>query len=86
MIYPGFVATAVREQAFGMDGQSVGQSTVQEGSVMPVEKCARMILRAAEQRKREVVMTVRGKIGVWLKLISPGLVDRIARRAIQTGR
>ena len=86
MIYPGFVATAVREQAFGEDGQSVGQSTVQEGEVMPVERCAQLILRAAAQRRREVVMTLRGKIGVWLKLLAPGLVDRIARRAIRTGR
>jgi short-subunit dehydrogenase len=86
MIYPGFVATSVREQAFGDDGQSVGRSTVQESEVMPVERCAQIILRAAAQRRREVVMTLRGKIGMWLKLLAPGLVDRIARRAIRTGR
>jgi short-subunit dehydrogenase len=85
MIYPGFVATAVREQAFGENGQSVGRSTVRESKVMPVERCAQIILRAAAQRKREVVMTLRGKIGIWLKLLVPGLVDRIARRAIRTG-
>jgi len=86
MIYPGFVATAVREQALGEDGQSVGRSTVHESEVMPVETCAQIILRAAALRKREVVMTLRGKIGVWLKLMVPGLVDRIARKAIRTGR
>jgi short-subunit dehydrogenase len=86
MIYPGFVATAVREQALGGDGQSVGRSTVREREVMPVETCAQIILRAAAQRKREVVMTLRGKIGIWLKLTAPGLVDRIARNAIRTGR
>ena len=86
MIYPGFVATAVREQAFGENGQSVGRSTVRESEIMPVETCAKIILQAAAQRKREVVMTWRGKIGIWLKLIAPGLVDRIARKAIRTGR
>ncbi|RPI02297.1 MAG: SDR family oxidoreductase [Ignavibacteriae bacterium] len=86
MIYPGFVATAVREQALGEDGKSVGRSTVKESEVMPVDQCARIILRAATQRKREVVMTLRGKIGMWLKLIAPGFVDRIARRAIHSGR
>ena len=86
MIYPGFVATAVREEAFGIDGQSVGRSTVRESEVMPVERCAQIILCAAAQRKREVVMTLRGKIGMWLKLFAPGLVDRIARKAIRTGR
>jgi len=31
-------------------------------------------------------MTARGKIAVFLKLFMPGLVDRIARRAIEKGR
>jgi short-subunit dehydrogenase len=86
MIFPGFVATAIREQAFGKDGQSVGRSTVQERDVMTVETCARLILLAAVQRRRELVMTWRGKLGIWLKLIAPGLVDNMARRAISVGR
>jgi short-subunit dehydrogenase len=86
MVYPGFVATAVREEAFGVDGHSAGRSTVRESEVMSVERCAQIILHAAAQRKREVVMTLRGKIGIWLKLLAPALVDRIARQAIRTGR
>jgi hypothetical protein len=31
-------------------------------------------------------MTRMAKIGLWLKLIWPGLVDRIARRKIERGR
>jgi short-subunit dehydrogenase len=86
MIYPGFVATAIREQAFGKDGQPVGHSMVRERDVMTVETCAQLILRATEQRKREVLMTWRGKLGVWLKLITPGLVDYVARQAINVRR
>ena len=86
MIYPGFVATAVRERAFGSDGQPLGQSPVRESEVMPVDQCARLIIRAMAQRKRELVMTWRGQVGLWLKLIAPGLVDRIARQAIAAGR
>jgi hypothetical protein len=59
---------------------------VREGEVMPVETCARLIIRAMSRRQREMVMTLRGKIGQWLKLIAPGLVDRIALQAIQSGR
>jgi hypothetical protein len=33
----------------------------------------------------ERIMTFRGKAGLWLKLISPGLVDRIAGKAIRHG-
>ena len=86
MIYPGFVATGIRENATGPDGKPIQVSPVKEGEVMGVEDCARRIVRAIERREREVVMTARGKIGLWLKLLAPSLVDRIARRAIERGR
>jgi short-subunit dehydrogenase len=86
MIYPGFVASEVRQRAFGPDGNPLGESPVKEGEVMPVEVCARLIVKAMSRRQRELVMTVRGKLGLWLKLIAPALVDRIASRAIQSGK
>jgi short-subunit dehydrogenase len=86
MIYPGFVATGIRENATGPDGKPIQVSPVRESEVMSVEDCARRIVRAIERREREVVMTARGKIGLWLKLVAPSLVDRIARRAIERGR
>jgi len=86
MIYPGFVATEVRQRASTGDGSALEQSTVQETKVMTAETCAAIILKAVEKRKREVVMTPRAKIGLWLKLIAPGLVDGIARKAIDKGK
>ena len=88
MIYPGFVATEIRERALGPDGTPLGagNSPVREREVMTVEECARRIVAAAEARKREVVMTARAKLGMWLKLVAPGAVDRIARRAIERGK
>lgn len=86
MVYPGFVATEVRERALGPDGKPLGKSPVQEAKVMCAEDCARLIVAAMAKRRRELVMTLRGKVGQWLKLISPGLVDRIAREAIDKGR
>lgn len=86
MIYPGFVSTGIRENATGPDGKPIGVSPVKEGDVMSAEDCARRIVTAIERREREVVMTARGKVGQWLKLIAPGLVDRLARRAVETGR
>jgi short-subunit dehydrogenase len=86
MIYPGFVSTGIRENATGPDGKPIEVSPVKEGEVMTVEECARITLAAIEARKREVVMTARGRLGLFLKLFAPSLVDRIARRAIETGR
>jgi short-subunit dehydrogenase len=86
MIYPGYVATGIRENATGRDGQPVLVSPVKEDEVMGVEECVARIVRAIERREREVVMTARGKIGLWLRLVAPGWVDRIARRAVERGR
>jgi short-subunit dehydrogenase len=86
MVYPGFVSTGIRETATGPDGKPILVSPVKEGEVMGVEECARLIVAAMQSRKREVIMTARGKIGLWLKLFAPGLIDRMAKRAIETGR
>ena len=86
MIYPSFVASQSRTRAFGPDGKPLEKSPVREADVMTVETCARLIIGAMAKRKRELVMTLRGKLGQWLKLIAPGLVDRIASQAIKAGK
>jgi hypothetical protein len=50
---------------------------------MPVAECARLILQGMERRQREVVMTRQGKLGRWVKLIAPGMVERMALAALQ---
>ncbi|MFQ5529966.1 MAG: SDR family oxidoreductase [Gemmatimonadota bacterium] len=76
--YPGFVDTGIRERATGT-GEGRGQGA---GRIMTADECARRIINAARVRRREVVMTARGKLGRWLRLIAPRLVDRIAARAV----
>jgi NADP-dependent 3-hydroxy acid dehydrogenase YdfG len=86
LIYPGFVTSEIRERAFGADGQPLQKSPVREAEVMTAEECARIMINAIARRRREEVMTLRGKLGQWLKLIAPGAVDRVARKAIEQGR
>jgi short-subunit dehydrogenase len=86
MIYPDFVATETRKRALGADGKPIGKSSVREDEVMSAEKCAQLIIQAAAIRKCELIMTWRGKVGLWLKLIAPGVVDRMAQKAILEGR
>lgn len=86
IVYPDFVTSEIRKRAYGPDGQPLGKSPVQENEVMSAEECARIIINAAARRKREEVMSLRGRIGQWIKLIAPGVIDRIALRAIQRGR
>jgi short-subunit dehydrogenase len=83
MIYPGFVATGIRDNFSARDGDV---ERVDPTTVMSVEECARQSVRAIERRSRELIMTARGKLGPWIKLIAPRLVDRIARRAVEHRR
>ncbi len=85
MIFPSFVATDIRERAVDGEGKPLEESPLPEDKMMPVDECVRIMITAIEKRKREVIMTARGKIGVALKLIAPGLVDNIARKAIEKG-
>jgi short-subunit dehydrogenase len=82
MIYPGVVATEIRRHGYGPDGQPARVSGLDERGAMPVDVCARQMIDAMSARKRELVMTGKGKLGVWLKLIAPALVDRLARAAL----
>lgn len=86
IVLPDFVATETRMRAFGVDGQPLQRSPIREGKVMTVEKCAQVTIDAAAKRKREVILSKRGVIGQWIKLFAPGIVDKIASRAIRRGQ
>ncbi|WP_088892447.1 SDR family oxidoreductase [Leptolyngbya ohadii] len=82
VISPGFVATDIRERALGADGSALGQSPRNESQgTMSVDECVRQIIGAMERRKREHIMTLKGKLIPWGKLIAPGIVDRLAAYA-----
>ncbi|MHC4064749.1 MAG: SDR family oxidoreductase [Planctomycetota bacterium] len=83
MAYPDFVQTEVRERALGPDGQPVGIEPAGQSAFMTAERCGYIILDAAAKRRREVVMSARGKVGMWLKLIAPNLIDRMATNAMR---
>jgi short-subunit dehydrogenase len=82
MIYPGWVSTGISSRALKANGEPRGEIVDQEIGAMPVDVCARQIIRAAASRKREVVMTLQGKLGLWLRLIAPGIVDRSVRKSM----
>ena len=83
MIYPGFVQSEIREHALDGSGNATGRTLTDEKGIMTAEECAQIIVEAAAKRKREVVMTLTGKLALWIKLIAPGLLDRVARRKIE---
>ncbi|MFC0252843.1 SDR family oxidoreductase [Massilia consociata] len=81
--YPGVVATRIRYRGFNAQGEAMGTSALKEEGAMSVEECARLIIEGMNARRREVVMTAKGKIGRFMKLLAPGLVEKMALAALK---
>lgn len=81
--YPGVVATRIRHRGFNAAGQALGESLLKEEGAMTAAQAARLIIDGMQQRRREVVMTTKGKLGRFIKLVAPGLVERMALAALK---
>lgn len=81
--YPGVVATQIRHHGLNAAGQTAGSSGLKEDNAMSVQECARLILQGMDARQRDVVMSAKGKLGRWLKLIAPGRVEAMALAALK---
>lgn len=81
--YPGVVLTNIRSRGLNAAGQTAGSSGLKEDNAMRVEECARLIIEGMQRREREVVMTGKGKLGRFLKLIMPGAVEKMALAALK---
>lgn len=74
------LALAARNSA---QREAMGTSALNEEGAMSVEECARLIIEGMNARRREVVMTAKGKLGRFIKLIAPGLVEKMALAALK---
>jgi short-subunit dehydrogenase len=77
IICPYWVVTGFHEAQLDKDGVPRGPRGrgIYTEKMMTADRCAELILQTAYKRKRELVMGP-GSLIVWLKLLSPGLVDR----------
>lgn len=80
--YPGVVLTQIRQHGLNAAGEALGTSGLDEKGAMSVQECARLIIDGMARGDREVVMTAKGKLGRWLKLIAPGAVEKMALNAL----
>jgi short-subunit dehydrogenase len=86
VIAPYFVQSEIRRRSPGPDGRTVATSPIREGEIMSAEECARRMVRAMERRQRMLVMSLKGKLGRWLGLAFPAVVDHLAAEAVRKGR
>jgi|SRR4051812_43597158 short-subunit dehydrogenase len=83
VIAPDFVVSEIHKRAIGPDGEPLGASPMMQAKIMTADACAARIVRAMEKRQRLLLMSTRGKLGRWLKLLAPSMIDRIAAKAIR---
>ena len=83
VVSPGFVATDVRENALGPDGQPLGASKRDESSdTMSVEECSQRIVEAIEARERDLAMVKGGAVTIALGQLFPAQMDKAAAKAV----
>lgn len=82
---PDFVRSEIHRRALGPDGRPVGKSPLREERIMTAAACATLILDAAEKRRRQALLSLRGRLGRYVQVFAPGIIDRIAARAVARG-
>jgi short-subunit dehydrogenase len=73
---PGFTASNIRKSALLGNGRVQGYSPADEGHMMAAGEVADHIYNAVVRRKRDLLLTLQGKLAVWLNVLFPGWMDR----------
>lgn len=83
VVCPYWVVTEFHENFLDAQGRPTGPRgrAIYTGKTMTADRCAQITLDATWRRRREVVMWP-GPAAAWLKLLAPGLLDRIVLRTI----
>jgi len=79
-VCPGFTTSNIRNAALNEEGQSQGQSPMDEDKMMSAAECARHIAEAIEKKKRTLVLTFTGKRTVFMQKFFPGLADKFTHK------
>lgn len=74
---PGFTASDIRVASLSADGSAQGESPRDESEMMSAQEVAGYIYHAVKLRKRDLVLTLNGKLMVWLNKFLPGYMDKV---------
>ena len=74
---PGFTASNIRNTALSKDGEVQRESPRDESKMMTAEKVAEYIYKAVINRQNSLVLTINGKLTVFLNKLVPSVIDRL---------
>ncbi|MFD2164056.1 SDR family oxidoreductase [Paradesertivirga mongoliensis] len=73
---PGFTASNIRNTALAKDGESQGETSMDEGKMMTADVVAKIIVNGVLKRERTLIMTTQGKLAVLMNKLIPAWVDK----------
>jgi short-subunit dehydrogenase len=82
-VCPGFTASNIRNKALNAQGASQQESPRNEQKMMSAEEVADLTYRAVRLRKRDLVLTMQGKLAVLLNKIFPAMMDNMVWKVMK---
>lgn len=79
-VCPGFTQSNIRNVALNAHSALQGESPIDESKLMTSEECAQHIIKAIKNRKRTLVLTLRGKQTVFMNKFFPSLTDKLTKK------
>jgi short-subunit dehydrogenase len=83
IVAPGFTTSNIRKTALAADGSEQGESPREESKMMSAETVASHIFKGVQKRKRRIILSFIGKIGIFVKQYCSWLTDRVEYRAMK---
>jgi short-subunit dehydrogenase len=74
---PGYTSSNIRKRSLTKDGSAQGESPRDENSMMSAEECAHHIYKATVKRRKILILTVQGKLTVFMNKWFPIFADKI---------
>jgi short-subunit dehydrogenase len=76
-VSPGFTASNIRNVARSANGNLQQETPLEESKLMSAETCAEIIIHGIEYKKRTIVMTLQGKLAVWMNRLWASMADKL---------
>ena len=80
---PGYTASNIRKTALNKDGKSQAETPLDESKLMQPSEVATAIWNSVEKRRLYLVLTLQGKLAVFINKWWPALADKLAYNVIR---
>ncbi len=79
---PGYTESNIRKTALNANGEIQSETPLNESKLMSAEEVAEKIWQAYEKKSWYIIMTLQGKLAVWINKLWPRLADWLTYRVI----